>query len=517
MAEDLKKAVQIRNLVGGMNLEVPRSELRPNESPNIVNFRFLKGALRQRHGYSQLGLDVDGAVIGIGELVKNDQTRTAVVATTDKVYKLSGGEWAEIPAKPGTSYSGSDDVPVRMVVAQDQMVIANGADPLVSWDGVASEFSLLSSDAPAARFMVNFAGRLVVLDTFESGTRYPWRLRWTAREDIDDWTSTGSGYEDLSDTPQRGAGLVATKNALAIFKERTILTASQTGNAYAPFNFQTKVEGVGAMLVNSPVFTDGGVFFVGHEDVYMYDFGTVRPVGGKVRHAILDSINPLERDKAFAYYHGPLREVWLFVPTGEATYPNLVWVYNLNVNAWSQFEFADGDVQSMGTYRTVTTATWDNMLDSWDSATDVRWNSMTNIAESPKVIMGTNGKKVMEFGETTHQDNLVDIESIWESADFDLDLPDTMKTLMRVKVGYKRGQAAPVFVAASVDSGATWEDEKPITLLAEPGGALKYAFYDIIKTGEKMSIRLRHTSSGDVAEFNELIPMMIVRGVERAA
>lgn len=516
--------VLIKPPTGGLNVDDPTSEIADNESPDMSNFRFFKKRMRKRQGHAVKGQNLIDPIMLLDDLAKADGVRHSLALTTKKLFKFNTGAdlWNEITRTVPAPFTGSDSDNFNGAVIQDKYAFSQGVDPIMITDGGTTYSVINAGTAPPAKYMVSFAGRLIIAHTVETGLDIPTMVRWPVRNNVLDWTGLGSGFQNINDTPDAVMGLSVIANSVCIiYKERNIFQMVETGQLGNPFAFNRHVIGTGPTIPESIVNVRGRDedFFVGPDDVYLYSLNGLRGIGGNNKRSMLDSINQAALDKCFSAFIEDFGEIWLFVVTPDSQFPNLVWVYNFLMNTWYWFEFdfrkvagADNFVRSMGYARRQGSTTYDQAVGTYDEQT-VAYNSRQLGDNAPTNSLGTQGGQVFEFSESLKTDDGLPIKARWLSKGFDLGLPDFNKTLVRLKIGYVSASITSLLVDCSTDGGNTFEDEKSVGIVATPSGKETFSYYDTITTATRLHFRVRHVLSGSV-DIVEMKPYFVIGGEE---
>lgn len=192
-------------------------------------------------------------------------------------------------------------------------------------DTTVSTFDLLSPDAPNATFIFPFGDRLLALQD----TGNPQLLSWSVDGDITDWTGEGSGSTSLLDARSdpiddlMAMGAVAS-NVAALFRKRSIMKVSETGNPLLAIAATHWIEGIGTESPLSVEQVQDGLMFLGHDLMVYYFSGTGRPlpVGKPIQRELLEVLDQSVLDDVDATYDPVFQEYWMSVP-------NMVWIFDV--------------------------------------------------------------------------------------------------------------------------------------------------------------------------------------------
>ena len=337
------------------------------------------------------------------------------------------------------------------------------------WDGSASSLQRLSPDCPPAKVIRNFAERPVIAHTVEGGTTYPHRVRWPTISDETDWTGVGSGYEDLLDTSDFITTMDVLGNQLIVYKERTIVHGYRTGYTVPAITFTgtTRVHGVGCYCPQAFLNLGDEHLFVAADNIYSYNGSSLDYVGEPVKEEFFDRLNPEKLGLVASLYTEETNEWYIFVPYGDSTQLNWVWVFNLKDET-----FAQGSMPALtgvGFYQREESATWDNVSWTWDTAPG-RWDDRRLAAGNPTNLVALSDRKVYELSDEalSHAGTAfeVDVQTPdYTAEDFGYD-PDHRITVSAVELTYTSATSITLSCAISTDGGHKWEGEQTVTLEA---------------------------------------------------
>lgn len=198
-------------------------------------------------------------------------------------------------------YNGMDfgDDEFRFTNYGDRVIVALGHNNPIQQNtgGYATLFSDLAGGPPPARDVSTVAFYTVLIDTFESGQRQPYRVRWSSNGNPEIWPPDGTleaaqaqaGYNDLlgAGALQRIVPGVGGADAL-IIAERRIWRVVQSP---PPENlaFQVASWDSGTMMPASIVPLGDLIYYYGTDGFCSFDGSTVVPIGrGKVDRFFAD-------------------------------------------------------------------------------------------------------------------------------------------------------------------------------------------------------------------------------------
>lgn len=319
--------------IGGLNLSVDESLLKPAETPNSMNVDIDKGIFKSSQGISKY---VGTALSGLDSIMiyYKDKVANILVGASGSLYKLNGSSFSEI----GSGFSsGSFDSVNNNVNSEDVIVITNtsGNDNVKVYNSSALR-DLKKNGASSAETGENKAphGKFIELHYERLWLADDNNLYISKDFDIDDFTTP----TDENEVNQHGAEIVAYSNDgskiiglkvifddVVIFKERSIFKIYGTN----PTVYQ-KVQifsANGAIADKSIVATNKGAFFINKDGIYVYDGTNVNLISQKIT-PIFRRVNVNAITKSVAYYWND--KYILAIPVDSSTENNLIIEYDLS-------------------------------------------------------------------------------------------------------------------------------------------------------------------------------------------
>lgn len=191
------RVFDVTDFTGGLNLATDSFKLAPNESPDMMNVDVdRRGGFQIRRGVapystSTLGADPTNLWVHIGN------GSTNLFAHVGNAIKYStGGAWSTLSTSTSSTL-GSTVQPNRAVTFGGAMYMVRGdADPIKWTTGTATTMggtfnndflAPTSGNVPRARLVAAHAGYVWVANTFESGTNYTCRVRWSHPNRAENW------------------------------------------------------------------------------------------------------------------------------------------------------------------------------------------------------------------------------------------------------------------------------------------------------------------------------------------
>lgn len=237
-------------------------------------------------------------------------------------YYWNGSAWTLDQSVANTA---TTNVRSSVISMQNKIFVAlqplSAADYRVHYTSVGVAWAELDPTANYRPYTIcPFADRLILFQDYGD----PQSIAASVDGDPTDMSGTGSYQSSLVDTPDHPidalqGGRQIASNILAVFRQRSIMRAFETGNIQLPIGVVHWIHGIGT---ESPFTISGGpgaTFFLGHDKmVYMLTEGGVRPVGITIYDDILSKLTNSALDVAQGVYNPLHNEYWLTFGAGEA-------------------------------------------------------------------------------------------------------------------------------------------------------------------------------------------------------
>lgn len=256
---------------------------------NIENVMFDDSSLRSRWGTEPFG-PVSQDVMAIVSFVTPTGDGFLLRTTTTALERWASNVWVSVS---GSVFTGTTDDHFSFTNFGTQLLIANGVDKLYFFDIESGTQGFIDESVPS-KHVTMFNGRVVLSHTIE-GSPKPYRVRWSVKNNSLDWTSDGSGYEDLFAAP---GGVVdsahgvypVTDDTALIVRATSVWSMTITGNLLAPHRFTRLWAEIGTRAPRSIATIPGGIIMLSRENVVVLTLNDVRKIGDLVRHDIINSI-----------------------------------------------------------------------------------------------------------------------------------------------------------------------------------------------------------------------------------
>jgi hypothetical protein len=541
----------------GVHYGFPAHRLPDGFSPRQVNIRIRDGTITKRPGTSayidtwQVTADAAdpaggdgtasvaaGTITGAFFYIQENGTQDTLVMTGGstlaerRIYRQETTKWGTLGDGDITNGAGGDDLLGSATDAWDATMAPNASQNDVFYacngHGSASNFALLkytgSGNATALpisgltmpaipKYLATFANRLIMANTFAGAENRHNRIYWSKYGDAEEFNDASgtSGSAELIETSDMITRLLTLRGALVIYKESSIYVATETGFPTIPLQFSLVSRDIGTRYGFSVASAGDRHFFLGPDNVYIFDGASLSPIGDPIRSHIRN-INPAASRQCFGVVDFTASEYWLFVAEGADLYPRAAWVYNWREQHWTRWEFPFL-ITAAGRVVLSTSPTWDDLTSGGTEQTghplyEKTWAEVPdNVTWASLLVSGTYSHAVANSDKTMEQissgnsnDGTSAIAALWESRDVDfmgdpaVVSPHQNKILTRVRA-YCRGTGTSntLTCAVSTDGGASYISSDSQTVPTTGG----YVAFDTWLTADRFRIRLSNSIAGE--------------------
>lgn len=355
---------QVFDFTGGINFRADQFQLKENESPAMLNVEIdPRGGVFSRAGFQTKH---STAVVASGSVWKpkglfNYQYPSApqILLTTGysgstdgKIYRSTGGNFTKIAADAFNDVNVKSTNGASITQWEDSVYFAIGksATYMYSWTAgntyatqlTASgptwqpyEIPALTPYMPRAELVLAHANKLFVANTFEDGTAYPNRLRWSHENLPGSWYQ--QDYIDIIAGGEGIRGIQIVDGQLLIFKPKAIYLLM----GYDADSFQlvelSKVLGID--YPQQAVAGSGGVYFFDFPNgLYFYDRNGIQDIFERIRPIILN--NEVNSSYTFDITLSFVRNrLWIsmpYAPSGQSSppdYPSVNFIFDPTIGA----------------------------------------------------------------------------------------------------------------------------------------------------------------------------------------
>lgn len=351
-------------------------------------------------------------IVGLGELFQDESDNITVVANQKRLarYDASLNNFTAISTADIFSSSTTDFF--QMTNFGGKLWMTNFKDRVYSWDGTTQTKEVFDingsggaspaegdNDMTRCKFIVPYAGRLMLLYTVEGGTKYPQRVRWSR---VAFGAGTTSAWDDTANDTTAGSLDAASdeeivscsflRDTLIVFFERSIWALRKTGDKTFPVRWEK--------LSEHPAVFASRFGAIGHNN-FVWCFssgGLIATDGVQVRQAdelIPEFENEVDDGQYKRVYTGKVvrdRETWIAYPTTSSSGSDAVKVLDYENQTWAEFDIPY-NVISEFTTENEAARTWSQFTvqdeDEWEN-TQRTWASFYATKGTPQNLIGDN-------------------------------------------------------------------------------------------------------------------------------
>ncbi len=513
--------------IGGINTDVPPTELRESESPDALNVIFHKFGARTRGGLSELGAltNITGIPVGIWEFVTLTQERYLLVLTTNGIFRYipATETWEDLNGDAlsisgnATDFASGAFFPLG---GDSLFAMTNGIDPIIKYTGSGNVALLGGVASPEykckiIRNYMDFA--LLINITSDAGTAIPQRIMWSDIGDPEKYDDGLNGFHDIISNGTEIKAAEMLRGILYIYMENSIVAFNHVGGR-SVFRWNITVPETGISGKRTVAEFGNFQIFLGDDNVYIFD-GTqhLRPITeDRIGRGLIESINYDNADNAFSIVDKKYGLYSLLVPEGNEYWPLTRWTYDINADNWSKHKYAnyagilDEDGKAAGflggtLYRRFEGLRWSDLVGTWLDQ-EWRWSDRDVAKGAPRMALITSGDAtanrtgsvaggdVLVEDATAEDDNGTKIESYWHTKDFQIG-DDTFYSQIEFEA-----IGDTVDIDYSTDEGATWTALETVTL-----SNTTYVRYtvDVNVLAERLRFRFRNNVSGEFFDLRK--------------
>lgn len=379
---------QVRDFTGGINFRADQFQLAPNESPYIINMEVdPRGGIFSRAGYQKFNtaaINVNWKPKGMFNYKYPGNPHIMLTTGYESVGPFDGRVLYATTPSPNdfTTLDSAASTPLNVKspngagIAQweDLLYIALGRDAtqMYKWKVGNTYATALNASGPTwqqytqpvggymprAELAISHANKLFVANTYENGTAYPNRVRWSHENLPEDWYV--DDYIDIIAGGEGITGLRVVDGQLLIFKPKAVYLLM----GYDADSFQlveiSKI--VGAQYPQQSVEGNGGVYFFDYPNgIFFFDRNGLQNIFDRLSPIIADNqVNAQAMDTATCSFVN--ERLWVSMPydveeTGvPQTIPTVNFVFDPSIGtrgAFTMFQSASG-------YGLISGCNWDD-------------------------------------------------------------------------------------------------------------------------------------------------------------
>src|SRR5208337_1642737 len=221
---------------GGIQSELPLSEIEAYGFADVNNFILRKGAAYVRPGWTALPplpAPANEPYLAIADFYNVNGAQIQCVITPTRLLQFVTGGWTQIT---GPAFGGTSAQLFSWDVINYKLCFSQGVDKIWVWDGIAATYSQVSANAPPARYLAE-----VGLHLFAVNPTFPNRYYWSGIGDPTDWVGFTAGLNDIVNNLGPINGILKLGQYGYGFHQKGIMQIIPTGIGTAPFAFVSMI------------------------------------------------------------------------------------------------------------------------------------------------------------------------------------------------------------------------------------------------------------------------------------
>lgn len=392
--------VQIKSCGLGVNKDLSPEEITEGAWSDSKNVRFRNGYAEKYRGIAQVYSSTSVTTNGLF-YYETPTARNFVHVSPTKVFSDDGTTRTDIT--PASDFTGSFDDKWSGGVFSGNLVLTNGVDKPVYWDGnVANNLTTLPGwDATWKCDVIRpWKQYLIALSVTKGSTKYPNMVKWSdaggsgslpASWDEAD-TTLDAGEQDLSETTDLIVDALPMGDVLLIYKQRSIFQVSLIGQPYI-FRFQRLPGEDGLMARGCVVDTPVGHVFVSNGDIKVHDGTRAQSIcEGIVRGSIFKNMSSDYWKRTFLVTNPQKHEVLVCYPEEGSTYCNKAAIWNWKYQTWAFRDLPNATGGATGQIpSTLGILTWDTDTATWEDDISI-WNENEYSVNEARCLLSFTNK-----------------------------------------------------------------------------------------------------------------------------
>ena len=225
---------------------------------------------------------------------QNDGSIHSYAADSSKLYRLVDASWTD--ASKGGYTGPASDIFVEFVKFNEKILATHINEALQYIDLGGTTFADLATSTlkPQARHIGVTDDFVIIGNTSEGGTNYPYRVRWSAINDEADWDTSAVTQAGAQDLPEFGwvQRIIGFGRDAYVLQERAIRVMRYEGTP-TKFRFDVVEQNRGAISPQSVVAFGRYIFYLADDGFYMFDGAQSHAIGKeKVDQTFYDDVDP---------------------------------------------------------------------------------------------------------------------------------------------------------------------------------------------------------------------------------
>lgn len=504
----------------GLVANLPPHAIPDHAATAAMNVWFRAGRMEKVSGFSQVGGQLDGPVIGLYDFrtSQGDQFWLAATETTLYYYDAVSGAWAAL----ATGLSGVRSIPADFAQFRDIALFTNGTDPIKKitvGPGGSLQAANLGGSPPRCKRIAVFQGHAVAINITNdgSGVARPNTIMWSDVGDIEVWNAGDAGtmaFDDEAGELMDGETLV---DSLIVGKSSAIYAVEYT---VAPFTMTRRrlTTGTGFISPRAVTAVRDALFYISGVDrqIHRLTPAGALPVGDAVRDRLFAELDFQASRYVFAVPVIRDQSVLFGIPlAGDSVGVQIAYILNYAEGRprWGRRELtAEGSLAlSAAEAALLSDLRWDDVNSTWDSQV-LSWDEAQTLRGAPILLHGTVSGKVYQHRLTDRNAGTSPIIGVVDTKLYDFGDPMAFKRLTRLGVSVEQQGAydLQVYVGTADAPGMAITWQGPYTIKMDGSSP---PWIDVDLTARLFAFRFRTDGIDQPFAVLGYEPTVYMRGV----
>ena len=493
--------VKFPSIAGGVSRDATPEELPLGTWSDVQNMSFKGGYMSRSAGMDKIFATPSVVPYWVSAFRTSSALYWVHVGLTS-VYVDDGTTRTNIT---GTALAGSAGTRITGGAFNGTLVFNNGVDVPRYWTGSTAANTANLTAWPAGykcQALRPFKNYLFALDVTKAGTRYPYRVLWSALADPGtvptSWDITDptkdAGEVDLAETTDILVDALPLGDSLIIYKSASMYACRYVGGQ-SIFAFNRVPGDVGMLTKGCAVNTPKGHVVLTTGDVVIHQGqGPASIADSVVRKAIFDEMDSTYAERsAFVTINPPQNEVWVCYPTDGNVTCTKAAVWNWQDNTWSFRTLRNVTSGAVGQTPSGASGTTYAATTDIYSTTTLTYGGKASAPNDQHLVLASTAPALALVG-SGNQDIGVAFSSYATRTGMALDDPQTLKLARTVwpRIDAVPGTVVNISVGASMtpDVAPTWQTAVPFTV----GTSTKV---DSFAKGRFLALKFASTTDAD--------------------
>lgn len=381
-----------------------------------------------------------------------DNTHTISVVNTSGTGTLTKAGSTSATTSTGViPFHGTEDNFIDVTEGVDVnlgrlVVVVNGVDPPIYWDGVASTFKPLPMNISGfltAKTIAVFNSYLIFANVQTTTDFEPRTAIWSDTGVFTEWLAGNSGVLAEMSFDGEIIRLIPYSTNLVVFSRNTIGCLCYI-DPNVIFGSQIYVTGIRAISAQGICNIAPYIYFVGQDNVYIWDGGrTIRSVGDKIRSLLMATINTTYYDRVRLFFDSTLSKMLFIIPT--------------SINTSRVLALESADVQAFQYAKTY----WHEQTYPFRAISFGIQITSTNLSQI-NLVIGTDSGRTNVVSQIS-DDNGTAINFQWDTPDFTLPQIYESQYARWIEIEFE-ALGTSVDIYYSTDFGTNFTLAKTVTL-----------------------------------------------------